>query len=137
MLGDRFLVLYGDTYLRVDYPAVVASWKRSGLPAVMTVLRNEGRWDASNVLYANGLVEAHDKRQPVPSMHWIDYGLGGFSAAALTLVDESESDLSMLYAELARRRRLHGFEVRERFYEIGTPDALAETDAFLRSTRDA
>ena len=40
LLGDRFLVLYGDTYLRLDYGAAVAGWMTSGEPALMTVLRN-------------------------------------------------------------------------------------------------
>ncbi len=48
VLGDEFLVLYGDTYLPIDYGAVLAAFRTSGLPALMTVLRNENRWDTSN-----------------------------------------------------------------------------------------
>ena len=51
-LGERFLVLYGDTYLRIDYAAVAAA--SEGWPALMTVLRNEGRWDASNAEFRDG-----------------------------------------------------------------------------------
>jgi NDP-sugar pyrophosphorylase family protein len=132
LLGERFLVLYGDTYLRIDYADVAATWERGGLPALMTVLRNEGRWDTSNAIFADGRVTAYDKAAPTPEMHWIDYGLGALSAAALDLVGPEESDLAALYRELARRGELGGYEATNRFYEIGTPDALAETDAFLR-----
>jgi prepilin-type processing-associated H-X9-DG protein len=132
MLGERFLVLYGDTYLRVDYAAVAAVWQASQLPAVMCVLRNDGRWEASNALYADGHVLAYDKRQPLADMHWIDYGLGGLEQAALDVVPAETSDVCDLYHELASEGRLCGVEARERFYEIGTPATLVETDAFLR-----
>jgi NDP-sugar pyrophosphorylase family protein len=132
LLGPRFLVLYGDTYLRLDYGAAAAAWKLSGLPAMMTVLRNDGRWDTSNVRFEESLVTTYDKRSPDASMHWIDYGLGGFEADALDAVGPDATDLAELQAELARRRSLFGFAATERFYEIGTPEALAETGEFLR-----
>ncbi len=132
LLGGRFLVLYGDTYLRIDYAEVARVWRESGLPAIMTLLRNENRWDASNARYEGDHVLAYDKRAPTPDMHWIDYGLGGLTADALTVVDENESDLARLYQRLASLSRLAGYEASERFYEIGTPSGLLETDAFLR-----
>jgi MurNAc alpha-1-phosphate uridylyltransferase len=138
-LGDAFLVLYGDTYLRIDYAAVQAAFVASGLPALMTVLRNEGRWDASNVVLGGGdgdgdgtRVLAYDKHAPTPDMRWIDYGLGILTAGALDAAGIDEPDLAGIYHELARTGRLAAYEATERFYEIGTPEALAETDAFLR-----
>lgn len=134
-LGDRFLVLYGDTYLRIDYGAVDRAQAASGQPALMTVLRNEGQWDASNALYRDGAVVAYDKAAPTPEMHWIDYGLGVLTPEALAVAPE-EADLAGVYRELSRRGELAGYEATERFYEIGTPDALAEADAFMREERD-
>ena len=81
------------------------------------------------VLYGDGRVLAYNKRSPTADMCWIDYGLGGLCADAVT---RGESDLAALYQELAARGDLCGYEVTERFYEIGTPDALVETEAFLR-----
>ncbi|MFI5004204.1 MAG: NTP transferase domain-containing protein [Solirubrobacterales bacterium] len=132
LLGERFLVLYGDTYLRVDYAAAAAAWRDSGLPAMMSVLRNEGRWDASNADYADGRVLSYDKPAPRPGMCFIDYGLGGLEQRALDLAPPDARDLSELYRRLAGSGLLCGFEAIERFYEIGTPAALAETDALLR-----
>jgi NDP-sugar pyrophosphorylase family protein len=134
-LGARFLVLYGDTYLRIDYAASAAAWARSELPAMMTVLRNEGRWDTSNARFDGIRVTAYDKRRPDPRMCWIDYGLGGLTAGALTACAAATRDLAQLYHVLATRGELFGFLATERFYEIGTPAALHETDAFLRSSR--
>jgi NDP-sugar pyrophosphorylase family protein len=135
LLGERFLVLYGDTYLRLDYRAVSRAWRRSGLPALMVVLRNEGRWDTSNAHYEHHRVLAYDKHQPQVDMDWIDYGLGGLLAGALHSVGDSESDLAALYSELARRGELYGHPASERFYEIGTPDAIEEAEAFLASSQ--
>jgi NDP-sugar pyrophosphorylase family protein len=132
LLSDRFLVLYGDTYLSLDYGAAARAWQESGLLGLMTVLRNEGQWEQSNVEYAAGRVTAYDKRNLQPERCWIDYGLGGLDQQALQLVPRGERDLATLYARLAEIGELYGYPVRERFYEIGTPESLAETDAFLR-----
>ncbi len=132
LLPERFLILYGDTYLRLDYCDAVRVWQRSGCLGLMTVFRNEGRLDESNVVYADERVLAYDKASPVPEMHWIDYGLGGLDQRALDLVSPIERDLVALYQRLAQVGELCGYEVHDRFYEIGTPESLAETDAFLR-----
>jgi MurNAc alpha-1-phosphate uridylyltransferase len=134
-LSDRFLVLYGDTYLRLDYCAAARAWQASGCRGLMTVLRNEGRWDSSNVLFRDGRVLAYDKKAPSPDMRWIDYGLGGLEALSLELVPRDERDLSALYTRLAQLGELAGYEVHDRFYEIGSPESLAETEAFLRKHR--
>ena len=128
LLGERFMVMYGDTYLRVDYPAVAAAHERSGLPGLMTVLRNDGRWGESNASYARGRVRAYDKRDPPSDAAWIDYGLLAFTPAAL---DGDEADLADVLTRLARAGELAGVAVRRRFYEIGTPPARAETERFL------
>lgn len=137
LLGERFMVLYGDTYLRIDYADAARVWRDSGLPALMTVLRNEGRWDISNATYRDGVVTSYNKRAPTPEMRWIDYGLGGLTAQALAVSDPAERDLANLYGRLAALGRLCGYEATERFYEIGTPSALAETDRFIRRAAGA
>jgi NDP-sugar pyrophosphorylase family protein len=136
MLGERFLVLYGDTYLRIDYADLAKAWRESEFPAVMSVLRNEGRWDISNARFQDGRILAYDKHAPTPEMHWIDYGVGGLTADALAAVGEDEDDLANLYHRLASLDQLFGYEATERFYEIGTPAGLQETDAFLSRLGD-
>lgn len=130
-LGDRFLVLYGDTYLQIEYAAVQAHHAASGSPALMTVLRNEGRWDTSNAEYAHGRVLRYDKRAPDPDMAWIDYGLGVLRSEALDAAPGA-SDLGDVYHELAAGGRLAGYVATQPFHEIGSPAALADTDAALR-----
>lgn len=133
LLGDRFLVLYGDTYLRMNYRAAATNWRDSGRAALMSVLRNEDQWDASNAVVRDGLVARYDKFDPTPEMRWIDYGLGGLTIAALEYSDPDETDLAVLYHRLAEEDELCAYETSSRFYEIGTPESLGETDRFLRS----
>jgi MurNAc alpha-1-phosphate uridylyltransferase len=131
-LGAEFLVLYGDTYLRIDYRAVQAARRASGKPALMTVLRNAGRWGQSNAHFADGVVTRYDKRDPDPGMTWIDYGLGVLTPPALERAPHAD-DLAEVYRALAEAGELAGYVAPKRFYEIGSPDALAETERFLRS----
>jgi NDP-sugar pyrophosphorylase family protein len=131
LLGERFLVLYGDTYLRIDYRAASSAWERSGWRALMTVLKNSDQWDRSNAEFEGERVVAYDKRHPTPRMRWVDYGLGGLERSTLNRVGPEFNDLADLYHVLAERGELFGYAATERFYEIGTPEALAETRAFL------
>jgi NDP-sugar pyrophosphorylase family protein len=132
MLGEQFFVLYGDSYLDIAYAPVQAAYRESGLPALMTVFRNEGRWDTSNVLYDGKRVVRYDKGHPTGDMKFIDYGLGILNGDTLRACRDEAFDLSDLYAALAREGRLAGFEATRRFYEIGTPSGLAEADSYLR-----
>jgi len=132
LLGEAFFVLYGDSYLDVALPPIELAFRRHGLPALMTVFRNEGCWDTSNVIFDGTRIICHDKRALHSDMRYIDYGLGVLTAAALAGDAEKPFDLSEVYAALAASGSLAGYEVFRRFYEIGTPAALAETDKHLR-----
>lgn len=130
LLGDRFLVMYGDSYLDIAFAPVVAAYAP---PALMTVYRNDGRHDTSNVVLEDGRIRLYSKRERLPEMRHIDYGLGLVSAEALAGRDGA-FDLAEVYESLSRAGRLAGHEVATRFYEIGSPDGLAETDAYLKDT---
>src|SRR5207249_4831330 len=95
------------------------------------------RWGVSNAAYEDGLVVRYDKRAPDPGLEWIDYGLGALSPRALELVAPGALDLADVYRELAGRRLLAGYVATHRFYEIGTPEALREAEAFLGGAGDA
>jgi NDP-sugar pyrophosphorylase family protein len=127
LLGDAFFVLYGDSYLECPLGAVQDAFSASGKLALMTVFRNEGRWDASNVEFEGGRLLAYDKINRTARMSHIDYGLGVLDRRALDAVPEARAfDLARVYQEMLRRDQLAGFEVTERFYEIGSPAGLEE-----------
>ena len=133
-LGGSFFVIYGDSYLLCDYQAIACNFESSGGLGMMTVFRNEGKWDTSNVEYESGEILAYSKTQPTASMRYIDYGLGVFRAEAFqSLAAGQHCDLAEIYVDLLQRKQLAGFEVHERFYEIGSPAGLRETTEFLAS----
>ncbi len=128
LLDGPFFVLYGDSYLSVDYAAVADSFDQAGTLGLMTVYRNEGKWDTSNVVYEQGRILVYDKKNPVPAMRHIDYGLCMLKTEALDRVPPDQPyDLALLYGRLVTEGQLAGFEVFQRFYEIGTIEGLTET----------
>ncbi len=136
LLGDAFWVIYGDSYLDVDYRAVWDHFRAQPLPALMTVCRNEDRWDASNVLFEDGRIRVYDKKDRTPAMKHIDYGLLLFRREVLDRIPAGEkTDLSAVLGGLVRDGLLAGYEMKERFYEIGSPQGLKETDEYIRKSR--
>ncbi|HVF71477.1 MAG TPA: nucleotidyltransferase family protein [Chthoniobacterales bacterium] len=133
-LGQHFLVLYGDSYLPIDYAAPAKAFRASGKLGLMTVFRNEGRWDKSNVCFEDDGIMRYDKKEVLPEMKHIDYGLGLFHSEAFSAWRRDEAfDLADVYRDLVANGQLAGYEVTQRFYEIGSPAGLAELDSFLRS----
>ena len=134
LLGAEFFVLYGDVFLPVSFSAVEKAYYTSDLPGLMTVYRNQGQWDISNVIFNNDRVLEYNKFRPRRDMAYIDYGLGILSNRVLDHYSrETVLDLATVYEALANAGQLAGFEVFERFYEIGSPDGLAQTEEYLRS----
>jgi NDP-sugar pyrophosphorylase family protein len=135
LLGDAFFVLYGDSYLPINFGPIAGSWRQSGQPALMTVFQNYGAFDKSNVEFFAGRIVRYDKRAATPAMHHIDYGLSVFTPEPLAAKPVGEAfDLAEVQRDLAARGRLAGHEVSQRFYEIGSPTGLAELDQFLRNS---
>jgi NDP-sugar pyrophosphorylase family protein len=132
LLGQLFWVLYGDSYLDIDYRAVLDHFGRHNALGLMTVLHNDNRWDRSNVVFRAGQLLRYDKRIQDDDMTYIDYGAALLRRAALERVQPGRPyDLADLYRALVDERQLIGYEVTRRFYEIGSHSGLAETQAYL------
>jgi N-acetyl-alpha-D-muramate 1-phosphate uridylyltransferase len=134
LLPDAFYVLYGDSYLPVEYQAVAAAFQVAGKPALMTVYANADAWDTSNVWFENSRIRLYSKREKLGEMRYIDYGL---MICTRKIFDDAPSDVPFDLAEmlenLSRKGELAGHEVSQRFYEIGSPAGLAELDRILTS----
>lgn len=136
LLGEAFLTLYGDSYLPCDYVAVERAFLESGKLGLMTVFRNEGRWDTSNVEFEEGRILAYDKKNRTPRMRHIDYGLGAFRRAAFDCVPAGEpADLVSVYQQLLAAGELAACEVHERFYEAGSFSGIEELARHLLAGR--
>jgi MurNAc alpha-1-phosphate uridylyltransferase len=134
LLSDVFWVMYADSYMDIDYKAVLDAFLASGKPALMTVLRNGNRWDRSNVLFDGGKLLRYDKKVQTPEMQHIDYGVALLRREVLARIAPGRPfDLAELYTGLVDEGRMIGYEVSQRFYEIGTPAALEEARQYLAS----
>ena len=136
LVDSPFLVMYGDSFLPIRFAPVVRAFERSKLPALITVYRNEDKWDRSNVLYEQGIVRLYDKRSErrAPGMLHIEYGLSVLAAGALeegALSGVSPADLADVFHALSVRGRLAAHEVTQRFYEIGSPGGLEDLERYL------
>jgi NDP-sugar pyrophosphorylase family protein len=138
VLAESFMVLYGDSYLPIELAPVWQAFRQSDAPALMVVLRNENRWDASNARFENGRVVEYDKRNAGrrPELRWIDYGLAVLSRdlVAARIKQDAVADLADFYADLSRDGALGGFEVEQRFYEVGSPAGRSDLERYLAST---
>ena len=137
ILGAAFFVLNGDSYLRCPLARIQSAYEASRRAALMTVLRNDNRWERSNVLYRDGEIIEYDKHSPRADMAHVDFGLSVLSSAVFAPYAAAKVlDLSDICRDLSRSGRLAAFEVAERFYEIGSPQGIADTEAFLSRKRD-
>lgn len=134
-LEDDFLLMYGDSFMDIDYEETVYRYfegKKTGKRAVMTVLKNDNMFDKSNVIMENGEIVLYDKHNPVPEMNSIDYGVCMYEKSLFT---DYESDYKFDLAEIQNRLSLEGkiacHEVTKRFYEIGNPDSLKEFTEYI------
>jgi NDP-sugar pyrophosphorylase family protein len=133
-LGDQFLVAYGDSYMPIDYAAVIDAFVQSEKPALMTVFENDGRWDTSNVWFEAGEIYRYDKKERTSEMRHIDYGISVLNAEVFAgFPDNAAFDLADLYSHLVSQKQMAAYEVKQRFYEIGSAKGLAELDDMLRN----
>ena len=132
-LGEEFFILYGDSYLPIPYAPVAETFQRSGKLGLMTVYRNEGKYDASNVVFRDGEIVCYDKKAKLPEMRHIDYGLSLFKSSVFgAYAADQVFDLAEVMGKLVREKQLAGYEVPERFYEMGSPAGLAELESILK-----
>jgi NDP-sugar pyrophosphorylase family protein len=132
LLGDSFFVLNGDSYLPCSFTRIQSAYEAAQHPALMTVLRNNNRWDRSNILFRNGELIEYDKKSRRVDMSHIDFGLSVLSRGVFSQYSESKViDLADICRELSRNGQLAAVEVSERFYEIGSPQGISDTEAFL------
>ena len=131
-LGDEFAVIYGDSFLPTDYVQIEAEFLNSSKPALMTIFKNLNALDKSNVEYQNGVLIEYAKGSANPRMRHIDYGLSYFRSVVFDSYQSNACfDLAELSSKLAKSGKLEGFEVYERFYEIGSTSGIEELSNYL------
>jgi NDP-sugar pyrophosphorylase family protein len=131
-LAEAFWLTYGDTFLPVELRPIEAAFRASPHPALMTVLRNDDRWEPSNVTIADGLVTRYEKGRR--GLTHIDYGLLAFERDVFEPYPAGEPfDLSVVLRDLVAAGEMAAYEVEERFHDIGSPASYEETTQWLRT----
>lgn len=136
LLHEKFMVLYGDSYLPTDYQKVVRAFDESRALALMCVYHNENKWDPSNVKIEGNTVVFYSKKTGGERFDYIDYGLSIYRKSVIEtyLSAALPLDLAQIQEDLVARRQMEAYAVKERFYEIGKPAGLVELEEYLRGT---
>jgi NDP-sugar pyrophosphorylase family protein len=136
LLDDKFMVVYGDSYLRIDYLAIWKHFDSDRYGALMTVLRNTESLDASNVVFRDEAISLYRKGVSDPlslGMEYVDYGMSIFRRSAIDdLVPAGVPyDLATVFEDLSQTSLLQGYEVASRFFEIGSEHGLRDLESML------
>ena len=134
LLEDAFFVMYGDSYLTIDFKSISDLFLSQNKKGLMTVLRNKDQWDKSNIVLKNGKIIKYNKKEKTPDMEYIDYGLSMLRKSAFYEIGAEEVfDLAEVYQSLIEKGQMIGYEVKNRFYEVGSAQGLVETEEYLLS----
>jgi NDP-sugar pyrophosphorylase family protein len=128
----EFALTYGDSYLDFDWLPAYERFSRSSKAGLMTVLHNRNRWGRSNIALLGDLITAYAKEPSPEQFEYIDYGFSFLKARAFKHVEKAAFDLALLWQLLIANKELLAHEVDKRFYEVGSPEGIAETEAQLR-----
>lgn len=133
-LPDSCMVLYGDSYLDIDFEPVVKQFYSWNMPVLMTVYRNRNISDASNILMKNGQILKYDKKSHDPSMQYIDYGLIVIRKKIFEGYPDNEAfDLALVLSQYVEAGLVAPYEVEKRFYEVGSVEGIKETADYIRN----
>ena len=136
LLEEEFFIMYGDSYLTVNFKNVYDYFLTSPGMGLMTVFKNSNAWDNSNIVFKNSKIAAYDKKKKTKEMDYIDYGLGILKKSAFDAMAARDIfDLSELYQDIISNKQMSGYEVSERFYEIGSLRGLSETEEYILNTQ--
>jgi MurNAc alpha-1-phosphate uridylyltransferase len=132
LLGPKFAVIYGDSYLPINFKEIEEKFLSFNKAACMTVYKNENLFDKSNVEYNGQSVNLYSKQIKTDKMNYIDYGLTYMNVGTLdSYASDEPFDLSEVLQELSLANQLSGFEVKERFYEIGSSQGILDFTHYL------
>lgn len=132
LLDDDFFILYGDSFLPIEFNPIYNKFKYNKLPALMTILENNNQWDKSNVIFDGKQINLYDKKNYTDQMNYIDYGLSICKKDIFTKMTYNIFDLAEVFTSLSKESQLDFYEVHQRFYEIGSSAGISEFKEYVR-----
>lgn len=135
-LPQSFWVSYADSYVKADIQIANSEFSNKE-ESIMIVLHNLDEVETSNVSIDTDkrLVTAYTKNPMGGSHEWIDYGLLRFSRSAFLGISKTENtDLMQVIISEISKKNLRSFETKEKFWDIGNPKRLIETELEFRKS---
>jgi len=136
LLKDEFFVMYGDSYLFLNFQAIASYFHQFDKQALMVVYKNYDRYDNSNIAIEGNLVKQYSKKEKTKEMIYIDYGVSMLRKMVLDLVPQNiPYPLEELFSKLISQKEVLAYEVKKRFYEVGSQKGLVEFQGYLERRR--
>lgn len=136
LLDDIFFTMYGDSYLFLDFGLAMRYFESHNKLALMTVYKNYDRYDRSNTVVEGSLVKKFNKQEKTEDMVYIEYGANIFKKEVLKMIPDNQFySLDNLFPHLIGMEELLAFEVKERFYEIGSLQGLKEFEEYIKGAK--
>ena len=132
LLEEYFFTLYGDSYVFIDFKDMLSSIRKGNKIGAMSVFQNQDRFDKSNTAVVDGRVTFYSKEQRA-NLKYIDYGVNLFRKEVLKLIPNGEPySMGTLFNQLIGRQELLAYEVKKRFFEIGSVNGLTEFTEYVK-----
>jgi NDP-sugar pyrophosphorylase family protein len=132
LLHDEFFTIYGDSYLTLDFSAIMSYFKKFDRLALMTIFKNYGRYDKSNIAIEGNLIRQYGSKSANEELIYIDYGASLFKKQALDIIPPGTVHaMGDMFQALIERKQLLAYEVDQRFYQIGSREGLKEFEEFI------
>jgi NDP-sugar pyrophosphorylase family protein len=136
LLASQFLLIYGDSYLPLDYGDVLQRLADAGVCGVMVVYDN-AFGDTSvhnNVAIRDAQVSRYDKTSANnPELRYVEAGVLAFERRLVDRIP-SQGVVSLeqeVFPLLIAESQMAAYVTTQRFYDIGTPDRLRAIEEFL------
>jgi len=134
LLDDDFFIMYGDSYLSVDFQKAYSDFKKTNKSALMVVYKNQDKYDKSNLIVDNNMVIGYGAEDKTKEMIFIDYGTSVLSKKTLESVPENTMySTGEFFSELIKKNQLCAYEAKKRFYHIGNLEALEELEKYIKN----
>jgi len=136
-LPDEFWVTYGDSLMSTNLAEAETRRAALSLDAIITVFKNDNQLQPSNICVEGDILTAYSKSKQDERFCWIDLGLLYFQRSAFdTVSTQHPTDLVDVLAPLVAARRVLAWHEKARFWDIGTPQALRDTEEWLHKRRE-
>jgi NDP-sugar pyrophosphorylase family protein len=134
LLENNFFIMYGDSYLTLDFKKVHSFFIKENKLGLMVVYKNFNKFDKSNLIVENNLVTAYGENNRTKEMIYIDYGTSVIRKKSLDLIPIDEYfTTGQFFVKLIENKELLAFEADNRFYHIGNPESLEELRNYIKN----